>query len=152
MRWSQRGYMAGVLFADKRGNVGEIAVLPGGAVDPDQRPAGQHHIPAIGLGGPGDGFQARHVGSEAGHGDPVPALADQAREAFQKVRLRAGFAGRKDIGGIANQRQHPLVAEPAKRVFVRRRADHRVGVELPVAGMQNRAKGRANGRTSPTSG
>ena len=64
-----------------------------------------------GGGGPGDGFKARHVGSETGHRDLALAIAYHLGQTVQQITFRAGIAGRKDIGGIANDRQHPFLAK-----------------------------------------
>ncbi len=48
------------------------------------------------------------------------------------------------IGRVADDRQHALVADRTQPVFVGRFADQRLGIELPVAGMQHRADGGAD--------
>ena len=53
--------------------------------------------------------------------------------------LGAGMPLDHGVGAVADHRQHALVAERGERGLVGRRADQRVRVELPVAGVQDDA-------------
>ena len=90
-----------------------------------------------------DRFEARDVGGEAGDRNTRVVMPDQLGQRPAQIRLRTGRAGPQRVGRVADHRQDTLVAEPAQRILVGRQTDQRVGVELPVAGMQHRAGGGA---------
>ncbi len=62
------------------------------------------------------------------------------------TRFRAGFAGHQRVGRIADHRQHAFVAQLAERISVGRFAQERIGIELPVAGVHDRAERRRDGQ------
>ena len=66
--------------------------------------------------------------------------------AFAHRGFRAGIARHQRVGGIADQRQHALIAQLAERVGVGRFAEQRIGIDLPVAGVHDDAQRRADGQ------
>ncbi len=89
---------------------------------------------------PSQRLQAGDVGGEAGHRDPFPAALDNAQQPRMQIAFRTRAAAIEGIGRIADHREHALVAQPRQGGFVGGRPDHRIGVELPVAGMQDEAR------------
>ena len=73
---------------------------------------------------------------------PAPARCDQLGQGLGHVAFGGRAALAHGIGGIADQRETALVAERAELGLVGRRADDRRRVDLPVAGMQDRAERR----------
>ena len=67
-----------------------------------------------------------------------------ADSALAHLGLAAGMALDHRIGGVADHRQHALVAQRRQRGLVGRRADQRRRVELPVAGVQHGAVRRVD--------
>ena len=69
---------------------------------------------------------------------------DQLGKRLCHLRFRGRAAVADRIGGIADERQHALVAQRRKPRRVGRRADHRRRIDLPVAGVQHGAVRRAD--------
>ncbi len=129
-----------LFLGHERRDVGEIAGRPRRFGDPPQRTAGQHHAAAMGGGDLGDGLHPRDVAGETGHDDAGVVLADQAHQTIAYLGFRAAFAFDQRVGRIADHRQHAVLAQLLERGLVGGVADQRVGVELPVAGMQHGAQ------------
>ncbi len=130
---------AGLVLRHERGHALEIAAFAGGGFEVAQAAADEGHAAAGVPGGVRDGFNARHVARETGHGHPAPHVADQGAQALPHFRLGARMALHHRVGGIADHRQHPLLAEPPEGSLVGGRADKRLGVELEVARVQDGA-------------
>jgi hypothetical protein len=83
----------------------------------------------------------RDVGGEAAHGHLALERADQLD---QRVATPSSEppSPRRNVGAVAGHGQHALVAEAAQLGVVGRRADQRVGIDLPVAGVQDGAERR----------
>ena len=90
-----------------------------------------------------DRLQARGVGGEGGDEHAALGLRRPARAARVDARLGAGGCVLEHVGGIADQREHALVADLGQRSSVAGRlAEHRRLVDLPVAGVEDMAEGR----------
>ena len=136
--------LRGVVLAEKARPVPQIAVFPRRLVHPAQGSAAQGGVPAGRPGDRGDRLEPRDVRREGGNGDPAVVFADQIDQALPDIRFRAGPALLEHVGRIADQRQDAVIADPAQRRLVDRRADQRVRVELPVAGVEHGAQRRAD--------
>ena len=105
--------------------------------DPLQR-AARHAQRAAGfLGDMAERLQPGDVGSE--RGDEHPAAFPAAHFLEQPLidhALRAGGRGIEDVGRIAHQGEHALIADFDQFLVRRRLTDERLIVELPVAGME----------------
>ncbi len=112
--------------------------------DAAERAADNHDIAPRGLGGQRDRADARDVGGESGEGDAPLRVLDDVGQFARDFAFAGAFAFPHRVGGIADQRQHALVADRLQAFRVRRRADGGVVVELPVAGMEDRAEGSAD--------
>ncbi len=135
----------GRIFAKKGRHILEIAVLAGRLVHAPEGTPGQDDAATVGRGGLRDGFQAPDIAGEAADGDPFRAFGDDVGEAGQQVGLRARRGFLENVGRVADQGQHAVVAEFAKRILLGLLADHRIRVETPVAGMEDGADRRADG-------
>ena len=95
---------------------------------------------SFGDGGAGDGLQARHVGGKAADGHAALAALRSAPSAWRGRRPRS--PPRLSTNTLVNRRpwparrRRPGVAAPLVGVS----PDHRVGIDLPVAGMQHGAE------------
>jgi hypothetical protein len=114
----------------------------GGGAHAVHRAAGQADLAAGGLGGADHGVHARHVRGEAGHGDLAGQAGDQLVHRHADVGFRAGRAVDEDVGAVADHGQHALVAEALDGVDVGGAAQLGIGIDLPVAGVQDRAQRR----------
>ena len=131
--------------AEERRQAVEIAAFAGDRDDALHRPPHHQHLP------PGRqprlrrGAQPRDVGGEGGDDDAGFRLGDELAQRARDVGLRRALALAHDIGGIADQREHALVAERAQPRLVGAAADAGVLVDLPVAGVDDEAGGGADG-------
>ena len=66
---------------------------------------------------------------------------DQLDQAVADLGLGARGARRQHVGAVADQRQHPALAELLEARSSVRLADQRRRIELPVAGVQHLARG-----------
>src|SRR5690606_12898456 len=89
--------------------------------------------------------QARDIGCEGRHGDTLRRLADDLDQRLGDIRLAGADAIPEDVGRIADEREHTLVADLGEALLVRRPADAGGRVELPVARVDDRAERRADG-------
>jgi hypothetical protein len=133
------GQVAHVILGDRRRHVGQIAGFAGGVVDPVHGAAEEGDPPTMQGGHLHDGLDARHIGREAGDGDPSLERADHLGEVFAHLRLGPRLSLDQGVGGIADHRGHALLGQPPQGRFVVVVADQRIGIELPVAGVQHRA-------------
>ena len=115
-----------------------------GADDAVHRAADQAGVRPAAARGMQRRLNARHVGGEGGDGDAARAARDQLRERLAHVGLGAGRAVDEDVGGVADHGEHALVAHGAQRGFVGGFADQRIGIDLPVAGVQIMPERRAD--------
>ena len=128
------------------GKVGEVAAFARGDHVAFQRRSRQHQTAA---GGGGDGAQRLQPGDVRGEGGdrhPLAAVPDDVEERRVEPALGAGAARVERVGGVADQRQHALVADPAQRFDIGHLPHHRVRIQLPVAGVEHGAAGRAQGQ------
>ena len=132
--------MADILLRDEIRQVLEISRFLRRLHHAPQRAAHQADMPAMGEAGLGHALDARDIGGEAGDGDAVAIAADELVHGLAHLGLGARAALDQDIGGIADHGQHPLAAQAAQRRLVGDRADDGIGVELPIAGMQDVAE------------
>ena len=95
-------------------------------------------------GGISDGFEAGHVRGEAADRDARVVAADEIDQGTPQIGLGPGGARPQRVRGIADHREDALVAEPLQRRLVGGLADQRIGIELPIPGMQHRAGRRAH--------
>ena len=65
--------------------------------------------------------------------------ADQLGQVAADVALRPGVSFDQRVGAIAHHRQHALLTEAREGLLVYCGADERLGVELPIPGVQDRA-------------
>ena len=104
--------VARLLLGQKAWQIGEIAVLAGGLVDPPQRPPDQGDLAAMGSGGPRYCFEARHIRGEAGDRHPRVVTANEVDQRPAQVGFRARGARPQCVRRVADHRQHALIAEP----------------------------------------
>ncbi len=120
----------------------EQAHMGGGGGHALHGAAHQAHPAPAGLGGADHRIHARHVGGEASHGHLALQRGDQGVQLFTHLGFRAGHAVDEHVRRIADHGQHALVAQLADGGGVGDLAQQRVGVDLPVAGVQHRAQRR----------
>ena len=106
--------------------------------------ADNDHFAVGGAGGVGDCAQPPDMGGESRDRDAAPRGADQFGQRLRDICFRWRLALAHRIGGIADQRQHALVAERLELGRVGRTADDRRLVDLPVAGVNDGADGSAD--------
>ena len=80
------------------------------------------------------------MGGEGGDRDARRRGADEFGERLCHLGFRRRAALAHGIGGIADQRQHALVAERGELRLIGRRPDQRRRIDFPVAGMHHRAE------------
>ena len=132
--------VAKVFDPDRRLNIGQVAGVACRLEDPQKRPTDQGDPAAVGRGSPEDRFDPGNVGGKTGDRHPALLFADQPLQVLADLSFGARIPLNESIRGIADHGQHPLAGETAKRRLVVVGADQRVGVEFPVAGMQDRAR------------
>ena len=139
--------VAGLVLGQKARQIVEIAVLARRLVDPPQRAADQRDIAAMGRRRLRDRLEPRNIRGEAGDCDPRIVAADQIGQGpaqlaprSPKCRAAARWSNRRRSPGRLRRRAC------VKARLVRGRADQRIGIELPVAGMQDGADRRARAR------
>ena len=132
------------VHAQERRHAVEHPALAGDSDDALYRSPKDQDVPAGGEAGLGRGAKAGDVGSEGGHDHPAPRLADQPGKRLGDVTLRRALAFAQDVGRIADERQHALVAERLEARLVGWRADDRRWVDLPVGGVENEAGGSSD--------
>lgn len=111
--------------------------------DPVHRPARRGDAAPGQLGGLDDADHAGDVRGEAADRDPAGLqAADQLDQTGLGVQLGPRLALDEDIGRIADHRQQAFVAQLGNRCDVCGLADDRAGVQLPVAGVEDRAQRR----------
>ena len=106
--------------------------------------AGNDDSSACRHGSLGHRAQTCDVGREGRDHHAALRAGDDVGQRGAHIRLRRALALAHDVGGIADERQHALVADFTQALLVRGQADHRPLVALPVAGMQHRANRRAD--------
>ena len=111
----------------------------------DHRAADQADAPAVGLGGADDRVHPRDVGGEAGRGDLALQCADQRGQ-----RARAPSASEPASPStktlVESQTMASTPSSPSRRIASSsvRAPEQRIGVDLPVAGVQHGAERRAD--------
>ena len=133
--------VAGLVLGQKARHIGEIAVLARRLVHPPQRAADQRHVAAM--------RRARHAAIvdsratlEAKQATATRAViaADQLGQRLAAIRPRSrdwpGFSALVESQTIASTPSSPTARSRASSVGV---ADQRLGIELPVAGVQHGA-------------
>ena len=88
--------------------------------------------------------QPSDVRGESRHDDAALGVAHEFGEALGDIGFRRAFALAQNIGGIADEREHALFAERPQPRFVGEAADERRRVDLPVAGMHDEPRRRAD--------
>ena len=141
-----RRQVGGFGLVQHRGKILEIAGVARRRHHLVHRAAHQRDLAAMRPGGVGDGVEPRHIGGKGRHRHPAFQGADQRGQAFAHFGFRTGMARHQRIGGIADQRQHAFIAQLLDRRRVGRLAQHRIGIDLPVAGMGDHAQRRADGQ------
>jgi hypothetical protein len=139
-----RREMLGLVVPDELTDVLEQAHRPGGRGHAEHGAAHQAHASACGLGRADRAVDPSHIGCETAHGHLALQRGQQVGEGAADVGLRPHLAFNEDVGAVADHGEDALVPEFAQRVDVRRLADHRLGVDLPVARVQDHAQRRAN--------
>lgn len=111
--------------------------------NPVERPPGDAKLAPSDFGDIAQRLQARHIGSERGDEHSASGMLAHF---VQQPSVNRAFGARclriEDIGGIAHQRQNPGIAQFGQFDLRGRLADHRLFIQLPVAGMENAAIGR----------
>ena len=128
-----------MLLGHQRRKVLQVAAVAGRLVDPRHGAAGERDPAAVGRGDFADRVQARHVRGETGDQHPVLEAADELHERRAHLGLGTRIAVDQRVGGIAHHGQHALVGERAQGPLVVAVADQGIGIQLPVAGVQDRA-------------
>ena len=106
-----------------------------------ERPA--MHTLAPGLArDPADRLQPRGVGGEGRDEHAALGLRHLREQPGMDALLGSGRLVLEDVGGIAHEREHALVADLRQHLGARRLADHRRLVDLPVAGVEDVAERR----------
>ena len=131
--------------AEKRRYAVEIAAFARDRNDALHRATHHQHLPSGGQPRFRRRAQPRYIGSEGGDDDAALRFADKLMQGAGDVGLGRAFALAHDIGGIADHRQHALVAERAQTRLVGGRADARRQINLPIAGMDDEAGRGADG-------
>ena len=108
----------------------------------------QHLAPVLG-GNIDDLLHPVDVGGEDRHDHPARSFPHQVLQGDADLPLGQGVAGALGVGGVGEQRQHPLFAVMGKAVQVRGLAGHRGLVDLEVAGMGQIALRGAHHKTHP---
>src|SRR5271165_368153 len=112
--------------------------------DPLHRAPQNADLPARSESRLGCSAQPRDIGGESGDDHPALRPADEVFQHGGDVALGRAFALAQDVGRVADEGEDALVAERPEARFVRRDADDRGRVDLPVAGMDGEARRRAN--------
>ena len=132
------------VHAQERRHAVEHAAVARDRDDALDRPAENADLPSGGETGLGRRAQAGDVGSEGGHDHPALRLADEPCQRLGDVALGRAFAFAQNVGRIADERQHALVAERPEARLIGRQADDRRRVDLPVGGVDDEPGGRAD--------
>ena len=109
------------VHAQERRHAVEHPALAGDSDDALDRPPKNADLPSGGEAGLGRRAKAGDVGSEGGHDHPALRLADEPGKRLGDVALRRALAFAQDVGRIADERQHALVAERLEARLVGRR-------------------------------
>ncbi len=139
-------HVAGVALREEGRYIGEIAVLARGFVDAPQRAADQSAFAPRLARRARDAFQARDVRGETRHDHALGRFLDELGDAFVGGFLGARLSVLDRVGRIPDQRQHALGSDAPERGFVGQRPQDGCGIELPIAGVQHGARGRADGQ------
>ena len=139
-----RQVAVGVLVQERRQPL-QVAELAGDIDGAADRTADDDDVAAGPLRRGRDRADARHVGGEGGDGDAVRRLRDEPLQHDRHLALARADAFADGIGGIADERKNALLAECREPVVVGRKPQSGRRVELPIAGMKDRAKRRADG-------
>ncbi len=138
------GQARGVVLGPDAGEIAEVAGVLRRLDHGAHGAADEHDLAAVCARGIGHRFQPRDIGRERGDRDAAGERADQIVQRRLDLRLRAGFAGDERVGGIADAGEHAFLAERAQRRIVGDFAELRIGIDLPVAGVDDGAQGRAD--------
>ena len=104
------------------------------------RPADEHDLAAVRLGGFEDLLDAVDVGGEGGDDDPVGRRGDDGVEDRADLLLRGGEAGNLGVGRVSEEQVDTLFAEACEGAQVGDPAVERQLVHLEVAGVQHGAR------------
>ena len=133
-----------ILLGDEFRQAVHVAELVRNADDAFQRAPKYQNLPSAITGGFRDRANAPDIGGEGGDGDAALGLLDHLAQAFAHLLLGRRISVAHGVGGIADKRQHALVAKRAETRLVGHRADFRRRIDLPVAGMDHGAGGRGD--------
>ena len=106
--------------------------------------AGDADLPAGVSGDVTKGLEACGIGGERRHQHPAIGIPDDLVEAGADAELRSRGGLLKDVGGIANQGEHAVIANRSKLRLGAGIAELRTIVEFPVAGMENPSERRVD--------
>ena len=81
--------------------------------------------------------QPRHIRRESRDDHAACAFIDHFLQHTPDISLRAGAAGVQNIGAVANNRINTGITELFQAFNLGQFANHRIGVNFPIAGMQN---------------
>ena len=132
-------HVARFVFGQEPRHIGKIAGLARRLVHAPQRAPDQGDVAVVDARGLGDRLQPRDIRGKTSDGDSPVVTADQVGQGLAQFAFRAGAAGLQRVCRVADDREHALVADLAQSVLIGRRADQRLGIELPIAGVQHRA-------------
>jgi hypothetical protein len=136
--------IAGQCVLEKWRHVAEIAAFPGGGIGSLQRCAGHDDVAPGFSGCPGDRVQSSDVRGETGDQDPIRAALHELAQCRDNGSFRTGRTAFEDVGRVADQGGETGIAQPAQRILVGCRAHYRIGIELPIPGVEHHAGSRAN--------
>ena len=114
------------------------------ADDAEHRAADQADRPVIRLRRLAGGLHARDVGGEGGDRHLARLLGDRLDQRLARAAFGAGLAFHEHVGRVAHHGEDALVAQLRDLGLVEILADQRIGIDLPVAGVQDQAQRRAD--------
>ncbi len=123
--------------ADRVGEILQIARRARHLDDPVERTPGHAQLAAGFLSDFAERVEPRRVRREAGDHHAALGLADLFKQTFPHGALAARRGRVEDVGRIANEDVDALVADRHEALGLGRIADHRVRIELPVAGVEH---------------
>ena len=129
-----------LVFGKERGDAVEITELARHVAHPQQRAAQHHDLATCGLSSLRDGADAADIGREGGNEHPALRSADNGGERVGHLLLGRTGALAQCVRGIADEGEYALFAETSEMLLVRRLAERRCVVDLPVAGVDDVAQ------------
>ena len=104
--------------AEERRQAVEVTALARNRDDALHRATHHDDLTAVGEARFGGDAQPRDVRGEGRHDDAALGLAHEFGEAPSDVGLRGAFAFAEHVGGIADQREHALLAQRPQAGFI----------------------------------